>query len=64
MTEFAYHNAKNARTSPTSLELNYSYYLKVSYKENIYSYAKSRSMDKKAKVLYELISICKKNFYH
>ena len=35
MAEFMYNNAKNTSTSQTVFELNYSYHLYISFKEDI-----------------------------
>ena len=39
MAEFAYNNAKNASTGFTSFELNYGYYPRVFYEEDLNSYS-------------------------
>ena len=46
MAEFAYKNAKTASTGHTPFELNYSYYPRMSYKEEVDPRSKSKSADK------------------
>ncbi len=57
MAEFAYNNAKNANTNYTLFELNYGYYLKVLLEDKMNLYSKSRSANKLAEELRELIEI-------
>ncbi len=64
MAEFAYNNAKNASTGHTLFELNYGYHLRVSFKENIDPYSRSRSANKLAEELKELMKISCQNFLH
>ncbi len=64
MAEFAYNNAKNASTSDTFFELNGSYHLRVSFKEDVDSRLRSRSVNKLAKELRELIEVCCRNLLH
>ena len=58
MAKFAYIYAKNASTGHISFELNYGYHLRVFFKEDIDLRLKSRSTNKLAKELRELIEIC------
>ena len=46
MAEFAYNNTKNASTSYLLFELNYRYYLCVSYKKDLNLRLKSKIMEK------------------
>ena len=46
MAEFAYNNTKNVSISHTLFELNYGYYLWLSYEKNIDFRSKSRPVDK------------------
>ena len=64
MAKFAYNNAKNASTSYTLFELNCGYHHKMSFKEDVDPYSKSRSVDKLAGELRELIKICCQNLLH
>ena len=63
IVKFAYNNAKNACTGPISFELNYSYHLQISYKENINLRSKSKSINKLSVKLKEVMIICWKNLY-
>ena len=64
MVEFTYNNTKNASTGYTPFELNYSYHLQMSYKEDVDPHSKSKSADKLAAELKELMIVCQKNLYH
>ena len=64
MTEFAYINAKNASTGRTPFELNYGFYPRVFFQYNVNFCSKSRSADKLAKELRELIDICQQNLLY
>ena len=64
MAEFTYNNAKNPSTGHTSFELNCSYHPRVSFKEDIDPRSKSRSADKLARKLRELIEVCYQNLLH
>ena len=58
MAEFAYNNAKNASTGHTPLELNYGFHPQVFFEDDIDPRSRSRSANKLAKELSELIDIC------
>ena len=58
MAEFAYNNAKNTSTGHTPFELNYGYHSRVSFEEDVDPRSKSRSADKLAGELRELIEVC------
>ena len=58
IAEFAYNNAKNASISHTSFELNFGYHPHVFFKDNVNPYFRSRSANKFAKELRELMDIC------
>ena len=58
MAEFAYNNAKNASTGHTSFKLNYGYYPKVFFKEDVDFCSKSRFVNKLVQKLKELIKVC------
>lgn len=45
MAEFAYNNTKNANIGYMFFELNYEYYLQISYKKDINSHLKSNTID-------------------
>ena len=64
MAEFTYNNAKNAGTGHTFFELNYGYHLQMSYKEEVDSCSKSKSVNKLSAELRELIIICRENLHH
>ncbi len=64
MAEFAYNNAKNASTDHTPFELNCSYHPKVSFKEDVDPRSRSRSANKLAEELRELIEICCQNLLY
>ena len=64
MAEFAYNNTKNARTDHTLFKLNYGYYPKVLFEEDINFHLKSYSADKLVEELKELIEVgCQNLFY-
>lgn len=62
MTEFAYKNTKNASTGFTFFELNYSYYLCVSYQEDINLRSRLKIAKKLLLKLYELMTVYQKTF--
>ncbi len=64
MAEFAYNNAKNTSTGHTSFEFNYGYYSKVSFEKNVDLQSRSRSANKLAKELRELMKVCCQNLLH
>ena len=64
MAEFAYNNAKNASTRHTPFKLNYSFYPRVFFKDDVKSCSRSRFANKLAKELRELIDICQQNLFH
>ena len=64
MAEFAYNNSKNASTGQTPFELNCGYYFWMSYKEEVDFCSQSKSADKLAEELRELMIICCKNLHH
>ena len=61
---FAYNNAKNISFVYTPFMLNYCYYLQMSYKDNVNSRSKSKSVDNLLAKLRELIIVCRDNLYH
>ena len=64
MAKFVYNNAKNASTGYTPFELNYDYYPRVSYKENIDPRSQSKSADELLAEFRELMIVCQENLYH
>ncbi len=64
MVEFTYNNAKNASTGHTPFELNCGYHPWASYKEDVHSCSQSKSADKLATELKELMIVCRENFQH
>ncbi len=58
IVKFAYNNAKNASIGHTLFKLNYDYYLRVSFKEDVDLHSRSRSTNKLAKELRELMEVC------
>lgn len=55
MANFVYNNTKNANINHMFFKFNYSYYLRVFFKNNIDFYFKSHSTNKLTKKLRELI---------
>ncbi len=64
MAEFTYNNAKNASTSHTPFELNCDFHPQASYKEDVNPCSQSKSADKLATELRELMAICRENRQH
>ncbi len=64
MAEFAYNNAKNASTSHILFELNCSYHPRVSFEEDVNPRSRSRSANKLAEELRELMKVCCQNHLH
>ncbi len=64
MAEFAYNNTKNASTRHTLFELNCGYLPRVSYKEDVNPRSLSKSADKLATKLIELMIVCRENLQH
>ncbi len=64
MAEFTYNNVKNASTGHTPFELNCGYHLQASYKEDVDPSSQSKSVDKLATELRELIIVYKENLQH
>ena len=64
MAKFAYNNAKNASTSHTLFEFNYSYYFRILYEKKIDSHSKSQLADELLAELRELMIVCWENLYH
>ena len=64
MAEFAYNNTKNASTGHTLFELNCGYYSRVSFIEDVDFCSKSRSANKLAEELRELMEVYYQNLLH
>ncbi len=64
MAEFAYNNAKNASTSHIFFELNCSYHPRVFFEEDVDPHSRSRSANKLAEELKELMEVCCQNLLH
>ena len=64
IAEFAYNNAKNASTDHISFELNCGFHPRASYKEDVDPHSQSKSADKLATELRELMTICRENLQH
>lgn len=64
MTELVYNNVKNVSTGYTSFELNYSNYLYVFFVDEVDTSLTSCSINKLAKELKEVISICQQNLFY
>ena len=64
MAEFAYNNTKNASTGHMPFELNCSYHLWISYKEEVDSCFKLKSADKLLAELRELIFVYQENLHY
>ena len=64
MVEVAYNNVKNISTSFTFFELNCGYHPRVSFKKNINSRTKFKSIDKFLAKLQKVMTVCCENIYH
>ena len=64
IVEFAYNNAKNASTDHTSFELHCGYHPRVFFKKDIDPHLKSRSTNKLAEELREMMEIYCQNLLH
>ncbi len=64
MAKFMYNNIKNASIGHTSFKLNYGYYLKVSFKEDVDPCSRSRSIIELVEELKELKEVCCQNLLH
>ena len=64
MAEFTYNNAKNASTGHTPFELNCSYYLHISFEENIDPRSQLKTADKLSAELQELMTVWRENLHH
>ncbi len=64
MAEFTYNNAKNASTGHTLFTLNCGYHPRVSFEKDVDPRSRSRSANKLAKRLRELMEVCCQNLLH
>ena len=64
MTKFADNNTKNASTGHLLFELNYGYYLSVSFEEDTDLCFQSKTATELLTKLQKLMTICRKNLYH
>ena len=64
MAKFTYNNAKNASTGHIPFEWNCGYHLQMSYKEEVDSCSKSKSVDKLLAELRKLMIVCQENLQH
>ncbi len=64
IAEFAYNNGKNASTDHTTFELNCGHHPRISFKEDVGPRSRSRSANKLAKEMGELIEVCCLNLLH
>ena len=64
MVKFASNKAKNASTGHTLFKLNYGYRPRDLFEEDIDLCSKSRSADKLAGKLRELMEVCCQNLFH
>ncbi len=64
MAEFEYNNAKNVSTGHILFELNYSYYSRSFFEEDVDPHSRSHSAKKLAEELRELIEICYQKLLH
>ncbi len=64
MAEFAYNNAWSTSTRHTSFELNCGYHFKVLFKEDVDTRSRSRSANKLAEEVRELMEVCYQNLLH
>ena len=64
MAKFAYNSTKNANTGHTPFELNYDFHPRVFFEDDVNSCFRSRSANKLAKELRELMDICQQNLLH
>ena len=64
MAEFGHNNAKNDSTGHISFELNCGYHPRVSFEKDVDPCLRSRSANKLAEKLRELIKDCNQNLFH
>ncbi len=64
MAKFSYNNAKNANTSHIPFKFKCGFHSQVSFKEDVNLRSRSRSANKLANKLRELIEICCQNLLY
>ncbi len=64
MAEFAYNNTKNASTGHTPFEFDCGYHSRVSFEKDVDPRSISRSANKLAKELRELMKVCCQNLFY
>ena len=64
MAEFTKNNAKNTSINHIPFKLNYGYYPRMSYEEEVDPHSKSKSVDELSARLRELMIVCRENLYH
>ena len=64
MAKFAYNNVKNTSISHMPFELNFGYYLCISFKKDINSHSQLKTANKLLTEIRELMTICRKNLHH
>ena len=61
IVEFAYNKAKHASIGHTSFKFNCGYYLRISYKEDVNPYSRSKVANELREILKNLIAACREN---
>ncbi len=64
MARFTYNNVKNTSTSYIPFKLNCGYHPRISFKEDVNPYLRSRSANKLVEELRKLMEICCQNLLH
>ena len=64
MAKFAYNNVKNSSIGHTSFKLNWGYHPCDFFEKNTNLCFKSKSTDELSAELWDLMTVCRKNFYH
>ena len=64
MAEFAYNNAKNASIGHTLFELNCGYHSCVSYKKDLDTCSKLKTVEELSSELQNLMAVCQQNLHH
>ena len=64
IAEFTYNNVKNASTGHTFIELNCGFHPSISYKKDVNLHSQSKSVNKLANELKELITVYRENLQH
>ncbi len=64
MAKFTYNNIKNASTDHIPFKLNYSYYPRIFFEEDVDPCSRSCSTNKLAEELRELIKVCYQNLFY